>query len=301
MHILQAIDDPRVFGPAFRNRASWEAWFSFLAALFGLPMTAEQQRIYRECTQRADLPTEQANEAWLVCGRRAGKSFTLALIAVFLAAFRDWRPYLGPGERGTITVIAADRSQARTIMRYVKGLLHLVFRRFKELSQSKTAILISHRFSTVRMADRIVVLAEGKVEATGTHKELMSQPGRYSELFELQAAASQTERNLPTIADVDARDFSDLACWLIVQIGPISLNVTTPANYLSQPPAPVSVGELPVGAGSIIPIGPIFVPGSVEYPEATCPFFRCDRGRDGVRERQGIVWARRRGALQRCF
>ena len=63
-----------------------------------------------------------------------------------------------------------------------------VFRRFKELSQSKTAILISHRFSTVRMADRIVVLAEGKVEATGTHKELMSQPGRYSELFELQAA-----------------------------------------------------------------------------------------------------------------
>ena len=40
---------------------------------------------------------------------------------------------------------------------------------------------------------------------------------------------SQTERNLPTIANVDARDFSDLACWLIVQIGPISLNVTTPA------------------------------------------------------------------------
>ena len=39
---------------------------------------------------------------------------------------------------------------------------------------------------------------------------------------------SQTERNLPTTANVDARDFSDLACWLIVQIGPISLNVTTP-------------------------------------------------------------------------
>jgi len=39
---------------------------------------------------------------------------------------------------------------------------------------------------------------------------------------------SQTERNLPTIANVDTRDFSDLACWLIVQIGPISLNVTTP-------------------------------------------------------------------------
>ena len=40
---------------------------------------------------------------------------------------------------------------------------------------------------------------------------------------------SHTERNLPTIANVDARDFKDLACWLIVQIGPISLNVTTPS------------------------------------------------------------------------
>ena len=63
-----------------------------------------------------------------------------------------------------------------------------VFQRFKELSQGKTAILISHRFSSVRMADRILVLANGKVEAAGTHEELIAQPGRYSELFELQAA-----------------------------------------------------------------------------------------------------------------
>ena len=63
-----------------------------------------------------------------------------------------------------------------------------VFQRFKELSEGKTAVLISHRFSSVRMADRIVVLADGKVEAAGTHEELIAQAGRYSELFELQAA-----------------------------------------------------------------------------------------------------------------
>jgi len=63
-----------------------------------------------------------------------------------------------------------------------------VFKRFKELSAGKTAVLISHRFSSVRMADRILVLADGMVEAAGTHDELMAQPGRYSELFELQAA-----------------------------------------------------------------------------------------------------------------
>jgi ATP-binding cassette subfamily B protein len=63
-----------------------------------------------------------------------------------------------------------------------------VFQRFKELSRGKTAILISHRFSSVRMADRILVLADGRVEAAGTHHELMEQRGRYAELFELQAA-----------------------------------------------------------------------------------------------------------------
>ena len=63
-----------------------------------------------------------------------------------------------------------------------------VFERFKELSDGKTAVLISHRFSSVRMADRILVLADGRVESSGTHAELMAQGGRYAELFELQAA-----------------------------------------------------------------------------------------------------------------
>ena len=63
-----------------------------------------------------------------------------------------------------------------------------VFQRFKELSEGRTAVLISHRFSSVRMADRILVLAEGTVEASGTHDELLAQGGRYAELFELQAA-----------------------------------------------------------------------------------------------------------------
>ena len=63
-----------------------------------------------------------------------------------------------------------------------------VFQRFKELSDDKTAVLISHRFSSVRMADRILVLNEGQVEAMGTHEALLSQHGRYAELFELQAA-----------------------------------------------------------------------------------------------------------------
>ena len=63
-----------------------------------------------------------------------------------------------------------------------------VFERFKALSAGRTAVLISHRFSSVRMADQILVVAGGRVEASGTHAELLTQGGRYAELFELQAA-----------------------------------------------------------------------------------------------------------------
>ena len=63
-----------------------------------------------------------------------------------------------------------------------------VFQRFKELSAGKTAVLISHRFSTVRMADRILVLDQGRIEQVGTHAGLLAAGGRYAELFELQAA-----------------------------------------------------------------------------------------------------------------
>jgi ATP-binding cassette subfamily B protein len=63
-----------------------------------------------------------------------------------------------------------------------------VFQRFKELSQGKTAVIISHRFSTVRMADRIIVLDGGRIEEVGSHADLLAANGHYAELFELQAA-----------------------------------------------------------------------------------------------------------------
>ena len=63
-----------------------------------------------------------------------------------------------------------------------------VFQRFAELTRGKTAVLISHRFSTVRMANRILVLDKGQLLEIGSHEELLALNGRYAELFHLQAA-----------------------------------------------------------------------------------------------------------------
>jgi hypothetical protein len=123
--ILDAIRDPHLFGQHFSSD-TWNAWLAFLCALFALPMSEEQLAIYRQHSGRTNPPSEALHEAWLICGRRAGKSFLLAVVAVYLATCRDWRPYLGPGEVGTIMLIARDRKQARVFKRYVHGLLHAV-------------------------------------------------------------------------------------------------------------------------------------------------------------------------------
>ena len=84
---------------------------------------AEQLAIYRPAPAAPiRRPRPSPRRGWSAAAA-AGKSFTLALIAVFLACFHDYRQHLAPGERGTLMVIAADRQQARIIMRYVRGFL----------------------------------------------------------------------------------------------------------------------------------------------------------------------------------
>ena len=123
--LSRALDDPNLFGPHFKGK-SWAPWKVFLAALFAEAADEAAQAVYRERTGRTAWPTAPFTEAAVIVGRRGGKSRTLALIAVYLACFRDYGPYLAAGEVATIGVLAVDKGQARAIFRFVLGLLKAV-------------------------------------------------------------------------------------------------------------------------------------------------------------------------------
>lgn len=125
MTILEALADAALFAPLFRGR-SWAASHAFLAALFGLSMSSAQLACYRLHTGRTAPPPQPYREAALVCGRRGGKSRILALVAVFLATFRDYTAFLAPGEVPVLAIIAADRKQARVLLSYVAGTLRAI-------------------------------------------------------------------------------------------------------------------------------------------------------------------------------
>jgi len=121
--IVDAFTDPHLFGSFFRPSESWSRWLTVLRCLFGLPLTDAEQELFTRCTGRTVPFTAAVTEAWLLCGRRSGKSRILALIAVCLATMRDYAPFLAPGERPVVIVLAVDRDQAQVIFQYARALI----------------------------------------------------------------------------------------------------------------------------------------------------------------------------------
>jgi hypothetical protein len=88
-------------------------------------MDEQDLEVFRTLTGRTVAPEQVMKELWLVVGRRGGKSQIAALIAVYEAFFHDHSSKLSAGELSTVMVIAADRKQARSVFRYIKGLIGL--------------------------------------------------------------------------------------------------------------------------------------------------------------------------------
>jgi hypothetical protein len=121
--VIRSVEDPKLFAPHFQPLESWKPWLTVLKCLFGLPLEAEELKLFTECTGRTKPFDGPLLEALLLCGRRSGKSRILALIAVCLACFRDYTRFLAPGERAVIMVLAVDKDQADVIFAYARALL----------------------------------------------------------------------------------------------------------------------------------------------------------------------------------
>lgn len=117
--ILDAMDAAGLTGP------TWDAWRSFWRAVYALGMDAVDLHRFVSHTGRSTTPLAPVREAWLIVGRRGGKSRMAALAALYHAIRHDYTRLLAPGERAVIPVIAADRLQARATLGYLKGLLAL--------------------------------------------------------------------------------------------------------------------------------------------------------------------------------
>jgi hypothetical protein len=143
--IIEAIEQ---FFSRWFSGSSWNAWRTFLKTLFALPLDEDDAVTYTHHTNRQMAPEAPFREAWLVVGRRGGKSLIASVIAVYLAVFRDHSAHLTPGERGTISVIAADRRQARTILRYIRAFLDV---------DALNGVLVADKQESLELRNDIVI------------------------------------------------------------------------------------------------------------------------------------------------
>jgi len=171
MNVIEAIQDRRLLGGVFKDPSTWKVWTVFLSALFNLPIEdPEDLKTFSECTGLTEQPKERVKEAAVICGRRSGKSFISAIIAVFLACFKDWSSFLATGERAWIFVVATDRMQARIVQDYIRGILNssdvlrsMIDQELKEEIHLKNRVSIGIKTSSwrgVRGFNLIAAIAE---------------------------------------------------------------------------------------------------------------------------------------------
>jgi hypothetical protein len=152
--ILETMTDERLFASTFRRRGllgkdTFKNWKIFLACLFGLPLSDEDRVIAQKFTGRTDFCGKAFTEAFLIAGRRSGKSLISALVAVFLAAFKNYDDVLVAGEVGTLMVIASDRKQASVILKYIQAFFRCPLLKSMVISELKESLTIKNGAATI--------------------------------------------------------------------------------------------------------------------------------------------------------
>lgn len=185
MNIIEALEDKRFFGPSFPDLGNWRAWAVYLRALFGLAIEGEDLELLKNCTGLEVAPATRSRESFVICGRRSGKSTIAALLAVYLATFRDWREVLKRGETGWIFILAVDKYQARIIKGYVRGMLEasphfrqLIKKETQEAIQLSNGVAIEVKTSSYRSVRGYTMIAAILEEIAFWRSEESANPDR---------------------------------------------------------------------------------------------------------------------------
>ena len=89
-------------------------------------MDESELDLFRQCTGRTKLPKAGAKEAYVIVGRRGGKSRMISFAGMFIACFHDFRKCLAPGETRMVLILARDRDQSKIVFGYIAGIIKAV-------------------------------------------------------------------------------------------------------------------------------------------------------------------------------
>lgn len=250
MNIIQAMDDERLFAPFFRGD-TWGSWRTVLKALFALPMDRREAKFFKEISGGRRAPKEAVKELWAVVGRRGGKSRIMALLAVYLACFRDYSPYLSPGERALVPVIAQDRRQARVILGYVRAMLSEIklLRAMLELEKQETFDLKNNvtieihtaSFRAVRgytiaaaICDEVAYWRDETSANPDTEIIAALRPAMATIPDALLVAASSPYRRAGALYEAYEQNFGQDGELLVVQAASRKMNPALPERFVKQ-------------------------------------------------------------------
>ncbi|MFE8069797.1 hypothetical protein QQM79_01950 [Marinobacteraceae bacterium S3BR75-40.1] len=146
--IRDLMTDPALFGDQFGGD-SFKAWRALLAGFYGLELSDDELPHWQELTGRESAPEAAHDELWLAIGRRGGKTQNAALLAVYEACFNDHSDRLSPGEVATVLCLAQDRKAARSVFRYITGLMNA--------NPMLQRLIVKESAETLELANRAVI------------------------------------------------------------------------------------------------------------------------------------------------
>ncbi len=116
-----ALNDPQIFGSILAG-PSWDVWRVILVASMGEELDDGEREVFKTVTGREHEPNARVDELWMICGRRAGKTRAISVLAAYIAIFVDFSDVLAPGERASLPIMSASMWQAQKCKQYLNGI-----------------------------------------------------------------------------------------------------------------------------------------------------------------------------------